>query len=60
MDEKQLQAIEARWEPYLDKKAPSGSLGGDFLIVLAEVRRLQGENEGLKNLVEQCRGYYEI
>ena len=41
MTEQQLREIEQRWEKWIDPKSAPKTLGGDFLILLAEVRKLQ-------------------
>lgn len=40
MTEEKLKEIEARWANWIDKKSPPKSIGGDLLLLLAEVRRL--------------------
>ena len=41
MTPEQLQAIEERWAKYIDKNSPKGSMAGDYIDLLAEVRRLR-------------------
>lgn len=40
MTPEQLAEIEQRWERWINPKSAPKTLGGDFLILLAEVRRL--------------------
>ena len=40
MNEQQLQEIRERWERWTNPKSAPKTLGGDFLILLAEVERL--------------------
>jgi hypothetical protein len=48
MTEQELQVIEERWAKWINPKSAPKTLGGDFLILLAEVRRLNEENENMK------------
>ena len=41
MTPEQLAEIEQRWERWINPKSAPKTLGGDFLILLAEVRKLQ-------------------
>lgn len=45
MTEQELQAIEERWAKWVNPKSAPKTLGGDFLILLAEVRRLKKSNK---------------
>lgn len=49
MTAEQLKAIEARWAKWIDPESAPKTLGGDFLILLAEVKRLSGENKTLEH-----------
>ena len=40
MKEEQLAEIEQRWAKWINPESAPKTLGGDFLILLAEVRRL--------------------
>ena len=40
MNEQQLAEIEARWAKWINPKSAPKTLGGDFLILLAEIERL--------------------
>ena len=43
MTEQELQEIEQRWERWINPESAPKTLGGDFLILLAEVRALQAK-----------------
>ena len=52
MTPKQLAEIEARWERWINPESAPKTLGGDFLILLAEVRRLNRQNTEQKKVVD--------
>ena len=53
MTEQELKAIEERWAKWINPKSAPKTLGGDFLILLAEVRRL---NRVVDKAIENLQG----